>query len=308
LGKELKAPGEKEMAMTTSTEETGFHTISPKILYFGNSIALVSSANEDASANLAPIPSFWALGWTMVLGLLNDTKTLQNLRERGECVINLPSPELWRNVELLAPLTGLDPVPSEKAAKFRHERDKFAATHFTPLDSERVSVPRVKECPAQLEAITRKIHSLEGEGRLKELTGDGSILQERVHVVIETKVGAGVDVDQLTRHCENFDKGRKGNYLMPLTKDKTQEHVLDLVQHKAKEIGAVFRNVTFENLCESLKELAKEHETHLVRVIEDYAAYCADMNLPPDRRKWLRIVPWGVAPPSGFICRRLNRR
>lgn len=162
--------------------EIGFETIAPKILYFGTPVAIVSSANEDGSPNLAPISSFWALGWTLVLGLLRDTKTLQNLEERRDCVINLPSPDLWQKVELLAPLTGLDPVPSEKAEKFHHERDKFAAAQFTPLASEHVSVPRVKECPAQLEAITRKIHHLEGDVRLKQLTGGAAVEVEVVRV------------------------------------------------------------------------------------------------------------------------------
>jgi hypothetical protein len=31
----------------------------------------------------------------------------------------------------------------------------------------------------------------------------------------------------------------------------------------------------------------------LLLVVEDYAAYCADMNLLPDRRKWMRIVHCG---------------
>ncbi|HLX68985.1 MAG TPA: flavin reductase family protein [Verrucomicrobiae bacterium] len=183
--------------METSADEIGFETISPRILYFGTPVALVTSANEDGSANLAPISSFWALGWTVVLGLLRDTKTLQNLEKRADCVINLPSPDLWRKVELLAPLTGLDPVPSEKAAKFRHEGNKFAAGGFTALASERVSVPRVKECPAQLEAITRKIHPLEGEGQLKELTG-----------------GVAVEVEVVRVHMRK-DFIIKGNYIDP---------------------------------------------------------------------------------------------
>ena len=95
--------------------DAGFETIAPKILYFGTPVAIVSSANENGTTNLAPLSSFWALGWTLVLGLLQDTKTLQNLEARPECVVNLPSPELWPRVELLAPLTGLNPVPPEKA-------------------------------------------------------------------------------------------------------------------------------------------------------------------------------------------------
>ena len=92
--------------MRKAQEDPQFQTISPKILYFGNPVALISSVNEDFTPNLAPISSFWALGWTMTLGLLNETKTLQNLEKRPECVVNVPSPDLWRQVEALAPLTG----------------------------------------------------------------------------------------------------------------------------------------------------------------------------------------------------------
>jgi hypothetical protein len=51
-------------------------TIEPKILYFGTPVALITSLNEDGATNLAPISSFWAPGWTMTLGLLDETKTL----------------------------------------------------------------------------------------------------------------------------------------------------------------------------------------------------------------------------------------
>jgi flavin reductase (DIM6/NTAB) family NADH-FMN oxidoreductase RutF len=164
--------------------ETSFATITPKILYFGTPVAIVSSLNEDGSANLAPISSFWALGWTLVLGLLNDTKTLGNLEAHPDCVVNIPSPDLWQKVELLAPLTGLDPVPEEKAAKFRHAKDKFAAAGLTPLASECVAVPRVEECSAQMEAKVKKVHRLEADARLRELTGGAAVEVEvvRVHV------------------------------------------------------------------------------------------------------------------------------
>jgi hypothetical protein len=38
-----------------SKDEASFVTISPKVLYFGTPGALISSVNEDGSANLAPI-------------------------------------------------------------------------------------------------------------------------------------------------------------------------------------------------------------------------------------------------------------
>jgi flavin reductase (DIM6/NTAB) family NADH-FMN oxidoreductase RutF len=170
--------------MSHPSEHSEFETIAPKILYFGNPVALISSLNEDGTPNLAPISSFWALGWTMTLGLLSDTKTLQNLQDQPECVVNLPSPDMWRQVETLAPLTGREPVPEDKRARFRFEKDKFAAGSFTPMPGEVVSVPRVKECPVQLEATTRSIHELAGEPRIQKLGGGASVEVEilRVHV------------------------------------------------------------------------------------------------------------------------------
>jgi flavin reductase (DIM6/NTAB) family NADH-FMN oxidoreductase RutF len=163
--------------MNTSSDmsASSFATIEPKILYFGTPVALVSSVNEDGSANLAPISSFWALGWTVVLGLLRDTKTLSNLEANRDCVVSIPSPEMWEKVEKLAPLTGLNPVPEEKAAKFRYEHDKFAAAGLTPMKSEVVEAPRVLECPAHLEARVRKVHHLEGEPHIEQLTGGAAV-------------------------------------------------------------------------------------------------------------------------------------
>jgi len=159
--------------------EVDFEAISPNILYFGTPVAVVSSMNHDGTPNLALICSFWALGWTMVLGLLSSTQTLDNFRSNPDCVVNLPSPDMWSAVERLAPLTGKNPVPSEKAWKFRFEPDKFGAAGFTALASECVLAPRVRECPVQLEARVSGIHLLEGEDRLQKL-GGGAAVQVRI--------------------------------------------------------------------------------------------------------------------------------
>jgi len=98
--------------------ETIFRTIEPKILYFGTPVAVISSLNEDGTTNLAPISSFWALGWTMMLGLLDETKTAENMERHAECVVNVPSPDLWRAVEKLAPLTGRIRFPTSKRGNF----------------------------------------------------------------------------------------------------------------------------------------------------------------------------------------------
>jgi flavin reductase (DIM6/NTAB) family NADH-FMN oxidoreductase RutF len=163
--------------------DTTFRTIEPKILYFGTPVALISSLNEDGRTNLAPMSSFWALGWTVVLGLLDETKTADNMRRHPECVVNLPAPEMWQQVEKLAPLTGKSPVPELKEKQFHFEREKFDAAGLTPLASDVVKPARAKECPVHLEARVRAMHKLGGE-KLEQLGGGVAAEVEvvRVHV------------------------------------------------------------------------------------------------------------------------------
>ena len=163
--------------------EENLRTIEPKILYFGTPVALISSLNEDGSTNLAPMSSFWALGWTLMLGVLDATKTAENLARHPECVVNLPSPEMWQNVEKLAPLTGRNPVPEIKAKQFRFEADKFKAAGLTPLASDLVQPARAQECPIQMEARVLGLHRM-GGARLNQLGGGLAAEVEivRVHV------------------------------------------------------------------------------------------------------------------------------
>lgn len=167
-----------------------FRTIEPKILYFGTPVALVSSLNEDGTTNLAPISSFWGLGWTFVLGLLDETKTADNLTRHAECVINLPSPEMWQEVERLAPLTGKDPVPEIKAKQFHFEPNKFETAELTPMPSDLVRPMRTKECPVHMEAKVTKLHKLSGE-KLQKIGGGVAAEVEilRVHVAEGIRVG-----------------------------------------------------------------------------------------------------------------------
>jgi flavin reductase (DIM6/NTAB) family NADH-FMN oxidoreductase RutF len=163
-----------------------FQTIEPKILYFGTPVALVSSLNEDGKTNLAPMSSFWALGWTLVLGLVDETKTADNLRRHPECVVNLPTPEMWQQVEKLAPLTGKNPVPELKAKQFHFEPEKFETANLTPLASDVVKPKRAKECAVHMEARVTQLHNLSGK---KLLQAGGAIAAEvevlRVHVATE---------------------------------------------------------------------------------------------------------------------------
>ncbi|GAB3958786.1 flavin reductase family protein [Actinoallomurus acanthiterrae] len=132
-------------------------TITPKILYFGTPVVLLSTENADGTANLAPMSSAWALGDVVVLGMGAASQTAANLAERPDVVINLPGPGQWDAVERLAPTTGRHPVPAHKQGVFRHESDKFGIAGLTASPSETVRPPRVRECPLQLEAAVTRL-------------------------------------------------------------------------------------------------------------------------------------------------------
>jgi flavin reductase (DIM6/NTAB) family NADH-FMN oxidoreductase RutF len=140
-------------------------------------------------------------------------------------VVNLPTPDLWHQVEQLAPLTGQNPVPSEKASQFRFESDKFGAGGFTSLAAETVAAPRVKECPVHLEAMVRRIHSLDGESRLQQLGG-----------------GAAVEVEVLRVHVSR-DLVIKDNYIDP---DKWQPLIYNFRHYfgLGDDLGRTFRSET----------------------------------------------------------------
>ena len=132
-------------------------SIDPTILYFGTPVALISTMNPDGTPNLAPMSSAWWLGWTCMLGLGQSGQTSDNLISTRECVINLPSEDLVAHVDRLALTTGKNPVPERKRDwGYRFEPDKFRIAGLTPIASELVAPPRVRECPVQMEGVVHQ--------------------------------------------------------------------------------------------------------------------------------------------------------
>jgi flavin reductase (DIM6/NTAB) family NADH-FMN oxidoreductase RutF len=150
--------GECVMEKGIELSGTPFREIQPKIMYYGMPTLLLNTLNEDGTTNISPMSSSWALGDCIVLGLGLGGKALENIKRHPECVINLPSPDLWRHVEKLASYTGLEDVPDFKQKiGFTYKKDKFEAAHLTPLSSHTVKPTRIEECPIQIEAHVKHI-------------------------------------------------------------------------------------------------------------------------------------------------------
>jgi flavin reductase (DIM6/NTAB) family NADH-FMN oxidoreductase RutF len=169
----------------------------PAILYFGTPVVLISTVNEDGSYNLAPMSSAWWLGWRCMLGLSAGSKTSENMLRTGECVLNLPSVSEVEAVNRLARTTGSDPVPDGKLRRgYRHVRDKFGLAGLTPVPAATVAVPRVLECPVQLEAKVIAAHGL-AEDDIK-MRGRLFAFEVRIRrVFIEEKILFEDDCDRI---------------------------------------------------------------------------------------------------------------
>ena len=139
-------------------------TVRLPVLYVGTPIALITTCNEDGTANISPMSSVWALGDRFVCGMSSSSQCHENTLREAECVINFPSASLWRSVEKLARSTGRNPVPPHKIKiGYEYVRDKFTLSGLTSIPSETVKPPRIKECPIQIEGKVVATHGPGGE-------------------------------------------------------------------------------------------------------------------------------------------------
>ena len=156
----MQTPTQRRPAMDLDPDADTHITITPSILYVGTPVALITTLNPDATTNISPMSSVWALADRMVLGMSGAAHGAANLLREGELVINFPGPDLWGAVEALAPTTGSDPVPEAKQAMgFVFEPDKFGCARLTPQGSQVVAPDRICECPIQMEAELVAAHA-----------------------------------------------------------------------------------------------------------------------------------------------------
>lgn len=116
-------------------------------------IAIISTRNEDGSANVAPFSFFNGICSSPMLvsfcpvkkPLTGDKKdTLLNIEREGECVISIPTVSMAQAVNDCA--TELAPGESE-----------FEFSGLTPCPSELVKAPGVKESPINFECKLVKV-------------------------------------------------------------------------------------------------------------------------------------------------------
>lgn len=141
----------------------------PSILYFGTPVVLISTKNPDGTDNLAPMSSIFWLGWRCIIGLGASSQTAQNLLVTKEAVLNMPSVNEAKAVNLLARTTAANPVPQSKILKgYRFEKNKFEIAGLTGTPAETINASRINECPVQMEAVVMDIHKLAEDEPLQQ--------------------------------------------------------------------------------------------------------------------------------------------
>lgn len=118
-------------------------------------IAWVSTVSREGVRNLAPFSFFTVASWnppTLCFSVgpgVNESRagqkdTLVNIRETGQFVVNVVTYPLAEQMH-------------RSSANYAPEVDEFEAVGVTPLESKRVSAPRVREAPIQMECELDRI-------------------------------------------------------------------------------------------------------------------------------------------------------
>jgi len=185
--------------------------LEPAILYFGTPVVLVTTLNEDGTANIAPISSIWWLSWSCMIGLDASSKTTENLLRTGECVLNMASDQQVESVNRLAKTTGRHKLPlHKKALGYKYEANKFLAAGLTEQKSMTVKPPRIEECPVQLEAkLVNKMPFGEHDPKMAVPSVAFELSVEKVHLdelILKDPNKPYVDPDKWHPLIMNFRK------------------------------------------------------------------------------------------------------
>ena len=128
----------------------------------------------------------------------------------------------------------------------------------------------------------------------RESIPDGTLIQRSIKIIIEAKVDSPPDDEQLLRHADRFsDESQKILFLLtrkPIEKDESDTIKRDI---KRKDAGILFKNITYGDICTAVRALFKEHEHEMCDLVDDYEAYCSDMDLIDQSSFLMRIVPCG---------------
>ena len=122
---------------------------------------------------------------------------------------------------------------------------------------------------------------------------DGTIIQNSFKIVIEAKVDAAVDFDQLRRHALSFGTEALQSLLLLTKAELSRAGKRELLKIQEEFPLVVIQNITYEKICSAVMQLFKPHEETISDIARDYVEYCNDTGLFDQSAELMRIVPCG---------------
>lgn len=124
------------------------------VFVFPKLITVITSYDVEGRLNAAPysfIMQYDVMNKNprLLLGFRNTSDTFRNIEATGEFVINCPSNEHL-------------PDMMETARLYPHGVNELEKTRFTPIPSQKVRPPSIKECKQIIECSVDKIYNLDG--------------------------------------------------------------------------------------------------------------------------------------------------
>ncbi len=108
--------------------------------------------------------------------------------------------------------------------------------------------------------------------KTKKSTPDGMISQNPFNIYIEAKRNGKLLKDQIRRHLQTA-KDKDQSYIIGLTKDPLSALKLEEYKVLCGGEGVGFVGTTYTDLVYLLKAQAKDHETDLIEIIDDYEQF-----------------------------------
>lgn len=113
-------------------------------LYYGFPIVLASYYDEKGMPNITTISSTFSLRDMMCLGFGRTDFALNQIKKIKDFVINVPDRNFMKEIDLCGHTSGA-------------EYNKFELTGLTPVKSDNVNAPRIKEMPISIECTLKDI-------------------------------------------------------------------------------------------------------------------------------------------------------
>jgi hypothetical protein len=123
---------------------------------------------------------------------------------------------------------------------------------------------------------------------------DGFIAQDSVKIAVETKLAETFDAVQLEGHLAVFgaEQHKLLILLSPLLGANSVQQLASIRVHAApRNIQVV--HMSFEDIVEKARSCLSMHEEEMMALVNDYEAFCSNMNLLPKDKYTLFVPPCG---------------